>query len=291
MKPIFENWRRYLKEEFAEEEQQYFGKSLELGDQIVEMFQQFLKDTVYPRHPEPTIPDVQRYLQFFTDDVEMKLGIKRLGCGKFRCGFDVGGNEIIKVDVTPYGAGREHNQDDHRLGTISLPYRIFPKAYAHSPDFSWVLLEKVEPLLRNADKFVSYFPNIVLTQRKTYNVVRYSIIIASFIYNSGEHQRAINYLLNANIPKMFIDTNNDEDVQLVMRAFTGRNSETYNTVLNVINQFGMRPEEVALRNTGVGSDDRFIILDSSVDSAILRGFAQKAPTPPSPAAGAETLKL
>ena len=291
MKPIFENWRRFLKEEFAEEEQQYFGKSLELGDQIVEMFQQFLKDTVIPRYPEPTIPDVQRYLQFFTDDVEMKLGIKRLGCGKFRCGFDVGSDEIIKVDVTPYGAGKEHNQDDHKLGTISLPHRIFPKAYAHSPDFSWVLLEKVEPLLRNVDKFISYFPNTVLTQRKTYNVVRYSIIIASFMYNSGEHQRAISYLLNAQVPKKFVDPNNDQDLELVMRAFTGKNSETYNTVLKVINQFGMRPEEVALRNTGVGSDDRFVILDSSIDSAILRGFAQKAPVTPNPAAGAETLKL
>lgn len=291
MKPILENWRRYLKEEFAEEEEQYFGKSLELGDQIVEMFQQFLNDTVAPRHPEPTIPDVQRYLQFFTDDVEIKLGIKRLGCGKFRCAFDVGGEEVIKVDVTPYGAGKEHNKDDHKLGTLSLPYRIFPKAYAHSPDFSWLLLEKAEPLLRNSDKFVSFFPNAELTKRRVYNVVRYSIILASFMYNTGRHEEAKAYLINNNVPKFYVDPDNEEDLKQVMHGFLGANDEVYHTVVNVINQFGMRPVEVALRNTAVGKDGRFLIIDSSVDAAILAGFAQRAPIPPNAAAGAETVKI
>lgn len=288
MKPIFENWRRFINEEFAEEEKQYFGKSLQLGDQIVEMFQQFLKDTVIPRHPQPTIPDVQTYLQFFTDDVEMKLGIRKLGCGKFRCGFDVGTKEIIKVDITPYGAGKEHNQDDHKLGTISLPYNIFPKAYAHASDFSWVLLEKVTPFGKNLNAYVHFFPNSILIQKRATEQTKYYCILASFMYNSGKYDDAKRFLLRW-VPKTIVDTEEQEQVETLMRAFIGKGSQTYQNVIKVINEFGMRPEEVALRNTGLGSGDRFVILDSSVDSAILRGFAQQAP--PSPAAGAETVKI
>lgn len=290
MKPIFDNWRKYLKEEFTKEETQYFGKSLELGDQIVAMFQQFLKDTVIPRHPQPTIPDVQTYLQFFTDDIEIKLGVKKVGCGKFRCVFKTDAKEVIKVDITPYGAGKEHNKDDHMLGTISLRYNIFPKSYAHSSDFSWVLLEKVTPFDKNISAYVSFFPNAILNQKRATDQTKYYCILSSFMYNSGKQDDARRFLLRW-VPKTIVDTEEPEQVESLMTAFIGKGSETYQNVLKVINEFGMRPEEVALRNTGLGSGDRFVILDSSVDTAILRGFAQKAPVAPNPATGAETLRL
>jgi hypothetical protein len=191
MKPILESWRRYLKEEFSEEEKQYFGKSLEIGDQIVQIFQDFLKNTVFPRKPQATIKDVQAYLPFFIEEVEAKTIAKKLGCGQFRCGFDVGAKEIIKVDVTPYGAGKEHNKDDHMMGTMIERSNIFPKAYAHSPDFSWVLLEKVKPFGRaDVYTYVSYFPNPVLNARRTSDVTKYSVIISSFLYHAGFVEKA-----------------------------------------------------------------------------------------------------
>lgn len=294
MKPIFENWRRYLKEEFAEEEQQYFGKSLELGDQIVEMFQQFLKDEVYKRHEKPTIADVQAYLQHFTDKVEIKLGIKRLGCGKFRCGFDVGTKEIIKVDITPYGGGKDHNKDDFTLGTLSERSNIFPKAYAHANDFSWVLLEKVDPFsVKRVEEYVSFFPNSILNSKRATSQTKYYCILAAFMYASppplGSHENANRFLLRY-VPSTIVDPNNPNEVQNMVSAFRGKGGrKIFDDILKVINQFGMRPEEVALRNTGTGLEDgRFVILDSSIDSAIIRGFAQTAPNP---AAGAETVAI
>jgi len=287
MKPILESWRRYLKEEFSEEEKQYFGKSLEIGDQIVQIFQDYLKNTVLPRHPKPTIKDVQAYLPFFIEEVEAKTVAKKLGCGQFRCGFDVGAKEIIKVDVTPYGAGKEHNKDDHMMGTMIERSNIFPKAYAHSPDFSWVLLEKVKPFGRaDVYTFVSYFPNPVLNAR-TSDVTKYSVIISSFLYHAGFVEKAKTRMENNYVGKITVDINNDEDLKLVMDAFRGKNP-TYDNVMKAIGQFGIRPEEIALRNTGIGlEDNRFVILDSSIDSAILRGFAQKAPED-NPASGIKT---
>jgi hypothetical protein len=291
MKPILESWRRYLKEEFAEEEKQYFGKSLEIGDQIVQIFQDFLKNTVFPRKPQATIKDIQAYLQFFIDDVEAKTGAKKLGCGQFRCGFDVGAKEIIKVDITPYGAGKEHNKDDHMMGTMIERSNIFPKAYAHSPDFSWVLLEKVKPFGRaDVYTYVSYFPNPVLNARRTSDVTKYSVIISSFLYHAGFVEKAKTRMENNYVGKITVDINNDEDLKLVMDAFRGKNP-TYDNVMKAIGQFGIRPEELALRNTGIGlEDNRFVILDSSIDSAILRGFAQKAPEP-TPSTGEATKPL
>lgn len=297
MKPILESWRRYLKEEFAEEEKQYFGKSLELGDQIVEMFQQFLKDEVYKRHEKPTIADVQAYLQHFTDQVEIKLGIKRLGCGKFRCGFDVGTKEIIKVDITPYGGGKDHNKDDFTLGTLSENSNIFPKAFAHADDFSWVLLEKVNPFsVQRVNEYVAFFPNSYLTSKRATPQTKYYCILAAFMYHSeppiGNKEEANRFLLRY-VPAGIVDTNIPEEVEKMVEAFRGKTSgsgrRTYDDVLKVIGQFKMRPMEVALRNTGTGLEDgRFVILDSSIDSAIIRGFAQTAPNP---TAGAETVKL
>lgn len=296
MKPILESWRRYLKEEFAEEEKQYFGKPLELGDQIVQMFQEYLKNTVIPAvnkaKPDAdsiTIDDVQRYLQFFTDDVEMNLDVTKVGCGKFRCVFRYKeAKEIIKVDITPYGIGKEHNKDDHTLGTISLPYEIFPKSYAHAPDFSWILLERVTPFDKNLSAYVSFFPNSILTQKRATDQTKYYCILAAFMYGSGKYDNANRFLLRY-VPSSIVDTNIPEEVEKMVAAFRGKGGKTFDDVLKVINQFGMRPEEVALRNTGLGSGNRFVILDSSVDSAIIRGFEQKAP--PSPAAGAETVKV
>jgi len=289
MKPILESWRRYLKEEFAEEEKQYFGKSLEIGDQIVQIFQDFLKNTVFPRKPQATIKDVQAYLPFFIEEVEAKTVAKKLGCGQFRCGFDVGAKEIIKVDVTPYGAGKEHNKDDHMMGTMIERSNIFPKAYAHSPDFSWVLLEKVKPFGRaDVYTYVSYFPNPVLNARRTSDVTKYSVIISSFLYHAGFIEKAKTRMENNYVGKITVDINNDEDLKLVMDAFRGKNP-TYDNVMKAIGQFGIRPEELALRNTGIGlEDNRFIILDSSIDSAILRGFAQKGPED-NPASGIKTI--
>jgi hypothetical protein len=291
MKPILESWRRYLKEEFAEEEKQYFGKSLEIGDQIVQIFQDFLKNTVFPRKPQATIKDVQAYLPFFIEEVEAKTIAKKLGCGQFRCGFDVDAKEIIKVDVTPYGAGKEHNKDDHMMGTMIERSNIFPKAYAHSPDFSWVLLEKVKPFGRaDVYTYVSYFPNPVLNARRTSDVTKYSVIISSFLYHAGFVEKAKTRMENNYVGKITVDINNDEDLKLVMDAFRGKNP-TYDNVMKAIGQFGIRPEELALRNTGIGlEDNRFVILDSSIDSAILRGFAQKAPED-IPAAGEKTKPL
>lgn len=297
MKPILENWRKYLKEEFAEEEKQYFGKSLQLGDQIIEIFQQFLKDTVIPRHPQPTIANIQTYLQFFIDDVETKLNITKLGCGKFRCGFDVGTKEIIKIDITPYGAGKDHNKDDFILGTLSERSNIFPKAYTHADDFSWVLLEKVNPFsVQRISEYNGFFPNSYLISKKVTPQTKYYCILAAFMYASppplGSYENANRFLLRY-VPSTIVDTNKPEEVEKMVSAFRGKGGrKTFDDILKVINQFGMRPEEVALRNTGTGLEDgRFVILDSSIDSAIIRGFAQAAPKPSNPAAGAETVKI
>jgi len=295
---LFENWRRFINEEFTKEEEEYFGKSLVLGDQIIKMFQQFLKDTVIPKHPEPTIANVQTYLQFFTDDVEMKLGIKKLGCGKFRCGFDVGAKEIIKVDITPYGIGKDHNKDDFTLGTLSNRSNIFPKSFAHAPDFSWVLMEKVNPFnIKRIDEYVGFFPNSYLKLKNPTSQTKYYCILAAFMYSAGQYDNARRFLLRY-VPTNIVDTNEPEQVKDMIDAFRGKTSggrrKTYDDILKVIGQFNMRPDEVALRNTGTGLEDgRFVILDSSIESAILRGFAQKAPTPTptNPAAGAETVKI
>ena len=120
MKLLLENWRKYLNEGEA----QHF----------------------------PWLRDIQA-----TDDLKEIQAIvesdrfKKIGGGSFRKVYEAVGDpeHVIKVIHDPDHYKRRMNEDDFDTAR-RYPF-IFPKAYIHADDFSWIVMENTPPLIYPED--------------------------------------------------------------------------------------------------------------------------------------------
>ena len=120
MKLLLENWRKYL----AEGEAEHFPwlKEIQATNNLKEI---------------QAIVESDRF--------------KRIGGGSFRKVYQPVGDpdHVIKVIHDPDHYKRRMNEDD--FDTAKRYPFIFPKAYAHADDFSWIVMERTPPLLRPED--------------------------------------------------------------------------------------------------------------------------------------------
>jgi len=121
MKLLLENWRKYLNEDEAG----HFPwlkdlKDLDTGPRLADR----LKDRLQ------------------SGDDRFKI----LGAGSFRTVWSPRGDEdhVIKVVHDNDNDKLQMNKDDFETAK-RYPF-IFPKAYAHADDFSWIVMEKTRPI-------------------------------------------------------------------------------------------------------------------------------------------------
>jgi len=276
MKLLFENWKRYITE-VSEAEQSYFGDLPNVAKQIEKAFDKF-KMHVDTKYGEITMNTIQAELVFFTSDVAKQTGGKALaiGCGKFRCGFDIGDEYIIKFDISPNGEAREQNMTDAKIGRNSEWNDIFPRSVVSSDDYRWVALERVR-VLTNKDmkEFNSFFPNPKLKGHISDLYAYYSLIITALLFNSGDVKLAQDEYSILESKYWALQTKHTGlTLEIVADGFTQHNP--HDRIIRAIIEFGIRPEEIRTNNVGVGADGRFVIIDSSVDSQIRKGFGEPA---------------
>jgi hypothetical protein len=273
-------------------EDKFFQKAISIGNQIKQIHNQFIDQITQKGTKKLSVDDVHNMIVFFTDDVEIKTGVKLIGCGKFRCVFDVDNDYVIKIDVTPRGSARNQNETDAKLGRVGYG-NLFAKSYIADKDHSWVVLEKVTPFQKtDTAKFISYFPNKKVNF--TDKFLHYKLVIYCFLYHAGYRQYAIKEFNNfkAKFPDAVKDL---PELPVIADGFV--NSNPYDKVIRVITELGIRPDEIRLNNTGQGVDKRFVIIDSSLEDQIISGFEEQddapLPTPPKPkvVGGEETFKL
>jgi hypothetical protein len=115
MKLLLENWRKYITE--GEAEHFPWLKEIQATDDLKEI---------------QAIVESDRF--------------KKIGGGSFRKVYEpVGDPEyVIKVIHDPDDYKMQMNKDDFETAK-RYPF-IFPKAYAHADDFSWVVMEKTRPI-------------------------------------------------------------------------------------------------------------------------------------------------
>jgi hypothetical protein len=115
MKLLLENWRKYITE--GEAEHFPWLKEIQATDDLKEI---------------QAIVESDRF--------------KKIGGGSFRKVYEpVGDPEyVIKVIYDPDDYKMQMNKDDFETAK-RYPF-IFPKAYAHADDFSWVVMEKTRPI-------------------------------------------------------------------------------------------------------------------------------------------------
>jgi hypothetical protein len=297
MKLLLENFRKYINEqamfggegmsEGGESEKKYFGNIVSTALQIEKAYDTFLNNVkqLYKRetHEDITRDDVVIEIDFFKDEVQKQTGgkAKALGCGAFRCAFDVEDEYVIKFDITPQGTAREQNKSDATIGRIGKFSDIFPRSIVSGEDYRWVAIEKAKPFSKNVQsmiKFASYFPNkkVDFSEHQEFH---YFCVVISFVYNTGRKEIAEKKLIDVknSFKKRNLTFTNDP-LELIADGFTQHNP--YDRIIRVIKEFDIRAEEIRVDNTGIASDGRFVIIDSSIDDEIRKGFGEKPKTKP-----------
>jgi hypothetical protein len=289
MKLLLENFRNYINEQamfggegmseggYSEEETKFFKDLPQIGEQISSAFDKFLKE-LNEQYKQPVgIVEIQKNILKFVRYVGESTGnkTKYIGHGKFRCVFDIGDEYIIKFDITPNNAAAEQNKTDAELGRLSHKYyNLFPLSAISEKDYRWVALEKAQPFESfDIKTYNEFFPNPLLDEIKS-PVVKNKLIQISFVYNSGNKLRALEIYkdLWTKLPIVEVQKLKKIPFKKMCNAF-GQN-KLYDNVMSAIMRLGIRPEEIRLANTGTGADGRFVILDSSIESQIVSGFAK-----------------
>ena len=238
MKLLLENWRKYL----AEGEAEHF----------------------------PWLKEIQA-----TDDLEEIQAIvesdrfKKVGGGSFRKVYQPVDDpeHVIKVIHDPDYYKRRMNEDDFDTAR-RYPF-IFPKAYAHADDFSWIVMEKTPPLI--------YPEDMQKVLDKSFPAEQEALLQAlSSPEGRGSWWRQWDPADPFHIMKMIMasfrfarkdapiptpETQTAQEMQDLIVPVAGA---TYHELSKVMHEFAIDKYEIGRGNVGHDKDYNFKIVDSSV---------------------------
>lgn len=275
MKLIFENWKRFLKEEetkeFTETETKFFGNSKDLGKLVYDIYKKEIQKLVSSGvSPSTTISYHNDISDKIQRQIQSKTGkeIKDAGRGSFRATYIYDNDLVIKIDVSVDGSGKKMNQEDKEFGTRS-DFDIFPRCYSWDSNYDWIILERVLEI-NNVASINSFFPNQVIGSSLIYK----SLLILSMKY------KVANFENNKQDAKKYYDLL-EKDLDSFHKGTSAKDVidefnklPLFNKVCAAIFTFKMDIDDsIRPFNTGIGSDDRFVILDSSVKKTIDVGLA------------------
>lgn len=293
MKLLLENWKRYLKEELRpedyedfpqkenEEAEAYLGNPKSVGDFIYKAFREELEK-------RPDEPEAQLWSDRIVSDANSKIkkqfpNVKYLGHGVFRTAFTLNKNLIIKVNSSyTTDSGQLMNKDDFTLSRDPKTSKIFPRVYSHDPDFNWIVMDLVYPIV-TAKEFCSFFPNKNIP---TSLIDSKTIFYRSILQNAMKHKIAevTGDKKMMGIVDYTYDTGIKDSLQkeigstLSMKEIVSGFNETFFQVCNAIVKYNIRITEIRPNNTGYtiseGGEKQFVILDSSIDASIKKGLGE-----------------
>ena len=241
MKLLLENWRKYL----AESEEKYFPWLKDLPE--------FIQSLAGWRGADPENPH-----------------FKKLGTGSFRSVWAPTGDDehVVKIVHRPR-VGRpdkenlQMNKDDFE--TSKRYPLIFPKAYAHADDFSWVVMEKATPVSRMEDMqkiLDKSFPaeqEAILQSRQAKNINPadpfhiMKVIMSSF--RGGDR---------AKMPRAGYESEEDLEAPRVQDLLVPVAGPPYQELSKAMHEFAIDKYEIGRGNIGHDNEGNFKIIDSSV---------------------------
>jgi hypothetical protein len=232
MKLLLENWRKYL----AEDEAQHFPwlKEIQATDDLKEI---------------QAIVESDRF--------------KKIGGGSFRKVYEPVGDpdHVIKVIHDPDYYKRRMNEDDFNTAK-RYPF-IFPKAYAHAPDFSWVVMEKARPITwpsqmqkvldqsfpKEQEALLKVADKLEFNPADPFHVMK--MIMASF-----RDDRPINEVESR--------ATAEDRAQLLQQVLPPVAGKAYQELSKAMHEFEIDKYELGKGNIGHDEDYNFKIIDSSV---------------------------
>lgn len=254
----------YGTEESIEEpniKEKHFGFSLEvLGEKITKASE--LWD---PKNPEiyRTLP-LSRFIVETVNDPKFKF----LGEGSFRMAFSYGDDYIVKVASPGYyfKQALKMNKEDAMLGRMPKYSYLFPKVYEADASYRWIIMEKCS-VINNEKEFVEFFPNPDVDPSVPGLLTRMSLftyVLSYCVYremgNTRDMKGAASYL--DYLIKHELEVNFEQLIQSYEKL------TLFNKIVDFCAEFGVLPREIRVGNTGISSDGRFVIIDSSVGETI-----------------------
>jgi hypothetical protein len=232
MKLLLENWRKYL----AEDEAQYFPwlKEIQATDDFDEIHE---------------ILESDRF--------------KKLGTGSFRAVYQPvdDPDHVIKMIHEPDDYKMQMNEDD--FNTAKRYPLIFPRAYAHADDFSWVVMENIpqiyymEDLDKTLDKSFPAEKEAVLQSRQDANINPadpfhiLKMILGSFRYDRTKDP-SDDKSKSAEIA---------QELGILLSRVAG---PAYQELSKAMHEFNIDKYEIGRGNIGHDSEGNFKIIDSSI---------------------------
>ena len=303
MKLLLENWKRYLKEELRpedyedfpnkedEEAEAYLGNPKSVGEYIFNEFRKELNKYPDREEAEYKADEIAGGVVYRAKSA-LSSDVKYIGKGVFRAAFSLNKNFIIKVaSHFDTSAAQEMNRDDFNLSRDPQISKIFPRVYSHDPNFNWIVMDNVIPILMPKE-FLSFFPNknipSSLIDSKTLfyrsilqNSLRYKV---AQITGDKKMMGEVDYIYDTGIKD---NLEREIGSALSMKEIINGFNQTFFQVCNAIVKYNIRITEIRPNNTGYtiseGGEKQFVILDSSIDASIKKAFGEpdlKQQSPP-----------
>lgn len=241
---------------------------------ILERWNKFLKeneDTFFP-----WINDLKALENPNSSDImEAFPNWGRMGCGSYRCVYLPEGEKDYVVKVVKVVKEGEYKSQTFLTSQNKVEFDvskefplIFPKVYAHHPDFNWIVIDKVAVVDNSSllllESLEASFPKMI----------KYIFDMYSFARNVRSFDHALELILMAatfgtempdltplsdRLKKIYISNSAEK-----IFDFGFSNSETFRELHKAINKYGIEISDIRGGNIGITPDGGFVIIDASV---------------------------
>jgi hypothetical protein len=157
------------------------------------------------------------------------------------------------------------NKDDFIIGTDSAVEQIAPRAYLHAPDWSWVVLERVESLGDlDLDDFLIYFRSQYLPDPKTTKGSLlsgyFSIILGALSFKDPNFPDSLTLKEIGSLGPNW----EHGDVTLgALRRDLQTKSQLFIGLTKALRKYNIAVNEIE-HNLGIRADGSIVLLDSSI---------------------------
>jgi hypothetical protein len=259
MKLILENWKKFIVE-VTQQEQSYFGKTIQIANQIVKELDEW-KATLQDKSHD----SLKKEMNNFANLLKQKIpNLNFLGAGKFRAAFSTDEDVVIKVDYTNGSIAKEQNQADAEVGRLAQDPKfsyLFAKSFLSDENSRWVILERVKPLTGNYSKFNEFFNTPTINQI-TKNPQLITLYIRACLLYDTKADDALKDLMRS-INKIKAQEGNRDQTPIRKLVEDLRKSNLFTDLVRVCQKYQISPWEIKPDNVGVTEDNRFVIIDSS----------------------------
>jgi len=206
---------------------------------------------------------------------------KRMGCGAYRCVYQPEGEKDYVIKVVRKGAKTEEEEEDgyDPIGFLTAQNKvefdvskefplIFPKIYAHHPDFNWIVIDKVEVIINSSiplmESLKVSFPEIINDIFEMYSfpetVLSYDNALELILMAATTGTEDESYIpLSGRLRKIYQEGTAEKIFDLGLKK-----SETFRELHKAINKYNIQISDLRGGNIGRTSDGRLVIIDASV---------------------------